>query len=171
MKYNIKSEQGFTLLELLLSMALTVLLLSGMLSLFATSLHIWAIEKNRTSMQQTARIATAKIVSEIRYARSISLNNTKSLKVTKLNGEIITFQLGGDLRERTLYMLIDKSMVKPWGGASTNPITENVVTNLHFTPYPQSGKTQAVGISIEVTDSITGEAQVLQTSGYSWNSH
>jgi|GEM_PF-2326746 len=169
MRKCITSERGFTLLELMIYMIITVLLLSGMLSLFVASLHSYSVEKSRTSMQQTARMTVDKIMSEIRYAQELSLNSAHSLRVTKLSGEVNTFQLGGGLHEKTLYIIIDKTSVIPAGGISANPITENVVTNLLFAPYPEMSNIQAVGITLEVTDQNTGETQIIHTAGYPWN--
>lgn len=169
MRKYLRSERGFTLIELIIYMTVTVILLSGMLSLFSAALTIWTVEKSRTSMQQTARIAVDKVMRELRYAKELSLNSAHSLRITKLSGETDTFQLGGGLHESTLYMIIDKTRAIPAGGMSTNPITENVVTNLRFTPYPDTNNIQAIGISLEVTDQSTGQQQTIHTAGYPWN--
>ena len=171
MKKYFATERGVTLIELMIGMTLTIILLAGMLSMLGTSLTIWKTEKSRTSMQQTARIAVDKVVRDMRYAKELSLNHTHSLSVTKLSGEINTFQLGGGLHESTLYMITDKTRVIPSGGISTNPITENVVTSLQFTPYPDMSNIQAIVITLEVTDPSTGEQQTIHTAGYPWNSH
>ncbi|MBP2627104.1 MAG: hypothetical protein H6Q68_1815 [Firmicutes bacterium] len=169
MRKYIASERGVTLLELMIGMTVTVILLSGMLSLFGASLAIWTVEKSRTIMQQTARLTVDKIMREIRYGKELSLNNTHSLRVTKLSGEINTFQLGEGLHGSTLYIIIDKTKVIPAGGYSTNPITENVVTNLLFIPYPEMSNIQAIGITLEVTDPSTGQKQTIHTAGFPWN--
>jgi len=169
MSKHLTSEGGFTHIELIVGMTVTVLLLSGMLSLFSTSLNIWTVEKSRTSMQQVARMAVDKVVREIRYAQDVSLTTAQGLRITKLSGEINTFQLGGGLHGSTLYMIIDKTRTIPAGGFSTNPITENVVTNLVFTPYPESTNIQAMGITLEVTDQNTGQHQRIDTVCYPWN--
>jgi len=169
MRKRLSAERGFTLIELIIGMTLMIILLSGLLSVFSTHLAIWTVEKNRTSTQQTARIAVDKVIREIRYAQNISLSNTQSLKITKINGEINTFQLGGGLHSKTLYITIDKTKVIPAGGSSTNPMTEDTVTNLLFIPYPSSSNIQAIGITIEVTDIITGQTQTIHTAGFPLN--
>jgi len=169
MKKHLTAEQGFTLIELMIYMTLTVILLSGMLSVFSVSLKIWTVEKSRTSLQQTARMATDQVIREIRYAQGIRLNHPQSLSITKPSGEINTFQLGGGLHGNTLYVIIDKTGVLPPGGTSTNPITENVVTSLLFTPYPVVATSQAIGVTLEVTDQNTGQKQTIHTAGYPWN--
>lgn len=169
MSKHLTSEGGFTHIELIIGMTVTVLLLSGMFHLFSTSLSIWTVEKSRTSMQQVARMAVDKVVREIRYAQEISLTTTQGLRITKVSGEINTFQLGGGQHGSTLYMTIDKTRTLPAGGISTNPITENIVTSLLFTPYPESANIQAMGITLEVTDPNTGQHQRIHTVCYPWN--
>ena len=171
MKKYLNTEQGITLLELLIGMVLMVVLLSGMLSLFFVQLKSWTIEKNRTSMQQVVRIAVDVIMREVRYGKEISLLQSQSLRVTKPNGEMITIELGEGLYNKTLYMKTDKSHATPSGGFGTNALTENVVTSLVFTPYPNRDHFQGVGITMEVTDQSTGQRQVLHTVGYPWNGH
>lgn len=169
MKRYLIVQQGFTLLELVIGITLTLLLLSGLASLFSTSVIIWNTEKSRIDLQQTARIAVDAVMREIRYAQDIRMNHSQSLTITKPNGEMNTFQLGGGLYENTLYIIIDKTKAIPAGGISANPLTENVVTNLVFTPYPQKSDVQAVGITLEVTNNNTGQKQTIQTAGCPWN--
>jgi hypothetical protein len=129
-----------------------LILLTSIVTLFSGSLKIWLFAKNQTNIQQTARIAMDTIVREIQYAHQITFKNISSLVVTKINGEKNTLQLGGGLHSKTLYIIIDKTKVIPAGGISSNPITENLVTDLQFTPYPQSENAKAVLIILEVTD-------------------
>lgn len=166
---SVTLQRGFMLIELMICITLAILLLSGMFRLFSTNLTIWTKENHHSAIEQTARIAIDKIMREIRYARSIRLNDTNSLTIIKISGEINTFQLGSGTHAKTLYMIIDKTAAIPAGGISANPITENIVTSLLFTPYPEAVTIQAVGITIEVTDQSTGEKQTFNTAGYFWN--
>jgi len=169
MNNDLKQQQGFTLIEVITGVTLTVILLSGMLSILSTSLITWTLEKKRINIQQTAGFAMDTIMRELRYAQDIQLTNPQSLLITKLNGETITFRLGGGLHANTLYMVIDKMNAIPAGGSSANPITENIVTNLQFAPYPQSNSPTAVAITIEVASPNTGHKQTLHTVGYPLN--
>ena len=165
MRKFLNTEQGVTLLELLIGMVLSVLVLSGMLNLFFVQIKIWTDEKNATHVQQVAHIAADIIVRELRYGKEISISDNQSLRITKPNGEINVFKLGEGNYKKTLYMTIDK----PSGSFGTNPLTENVVTNLHFNSYLSPEHCQAVGITIKVTDQKTGQGQVIHTVGYPWN--
>lgn len=148
-----------------------MIVFSCMVNLFSQSILIWTVEKNGINMEQTARIAVDTIVRETRYAQKISLNHTGSLTITKISGEINTFQLGSGFHSNTLYIIIDKKNATPVGGISTNPITENIVTNLLFTPYPDLANIQAILITLEVMDQKNNKKYTIQTAGYPWNSN
>lgn len=169
MKKLLTSQQGLSLVELVVSMIILTIVLTGMLHLFSQSLLLWNLEKSHTNLEQTARIAVNSIMKELRYARVISLNSPQSFSITKISGEVNTFHLGGDLHTKTLYMVIDKQNAQPRGGISTNPLTENIVTHLVFTPYPEISPLQAILITLEVTDPQTHEKQTVHTAGYPWN--
>jgi prepilin-type N-terminal cleavage/methylation domain-containing protein len=163
------TQHGLTLIELIIGMSLMLTLLTGIIDLFSGSIKVWISGKNQTYIQQTARIAMDTIVREVRYAHQITFKSTSSLVVTKENGQRNTLQLGGGLNSRTLYIIIDKTKVIPAGGISSNPITENVVTDLQFTPYPQNENFKAVLITLEVTDESTGRKKLIHTACYPLN--
>jgi prepilin-type N-terminal cleavage/methylation domain-containing protein len=169
MKQYVHCKCGFTLIELLVTMLITLILLSGMVTFFSQCVKGWTSEKTGTRVEQTSRIAMDAILAKIRYAHSIKLNNEHSLTVFQPSGEINTFQLGNDLHENTLYIIINKQHMIPAEGYSTNPITENIVTSLVFTPYPDPFYFQAIIITLVVTDPLTGKHQTLHTAGYPWN--
>jgi len=160
------AQHGLTLIELVIGMALILCLLSGIVGLFSGSLKVWVFGKQQNHLNQTARIAMDSIVKEIRYAQQITLRNTSSLVVTKVNGEIRTLQLGEGLHSKTLYVIIDKTKTIPPGGISSSPITENLVTNLQFL---QRGNSKAVLVTLEVTNESTGERRLLRTACYPLN--
>jgi prepilin-type N-terminal cleavage/methylation domain-containing protein len=160
------AQHGLTLIELVIGMALILCLLSGIVGLFSGSLKVWLFGKQQSHLNQTARIAMDSIVKEIRYAQQITLKNTSSLVVRKVNGEIRTLQLGEGLHSKTLYVIIDKTKAIPPGGISSSPITENLVTNLQFV---QRGNSKAVLVTLEVINESTGERRLLRTACYPLN--
>ncbi len=161
------AQHGFMLVELVIGMSLILLLLSCFLNIFSTSLKIWAFEKNRSNLQQTASIAVDAMAREIRYAKRITISGNSSLMITKVNGEMNTFQLGGGLHSKTLYSIIDQTKAIPAGGIAANPITENIVTDLQFNPHSKTAR--AVTIYLAVTDMSTGETQNIHTACYALN--
>ena len=170
MRKTIKNQRGISLLEVVVSMLLMTIILTSMIHLFSHSLFVWTTQKKLITMEEIARIAVDTMVREVRYSREIKLNHRGSLQITKLNGEVNTFQLGSELHANTLYILIDKQNAIPVGGISTNPLTENLVTTLLFTPYPEDGDMQAVLITLEVMDQQSKKKYILHTAGYPWNS-
>jgi prepilin-type N-terminal cleavage/methylation domain-containing protein len=163
------TQHGLTLIELIIGMSLMLMLLTGILNLFSDSIKIWISSKNQTHIQQTARIAMDTIAREIRYAHEITFKNASSLVVLKEDGQINTLQLGGGLHSKTLYIIIDKSKAIPAGGISSNPVTENVIASLQFTPYPQNETSKAVLIALEVIDESTGGKKLMHTACYPLN--
>lgn len=163
------AQHGLTLIELIVSTSLMLILLIGIVDLFSGSIKIWILNKNQTQIQQAARIAMDTIVREIRYAHQITFKSPSSLVITKENGQNNTLQLGGGFNAKTLYIIIDKTKAIPAGGVSSNPITENLVTNLQFIPYPQNEPFKAVLITLEVTDESTGGKKLLHTACYPLN--
>ncbi len=163
------TQHGLTLIELVIGMSLILMLLTSILSLFSGSIKIWISSKNQTQIQQTARIALDTIVREVRFAHQITFKNMSSLVILKETGQSNTLQLGGGLHAKTLYIIIDKSKAIPAGGISSNPVTENVISNLQFTPYPQNGTSKAVLITLEIIDESTGEKKLMHTACYPLN--
>ncbi|AIF51788.1 PilW family protein [Pelosinus sp. UFO1] len=168
-KAYLTAQDGLTLVELLISITLMLTLLSGIADLFSESLRLWIFNRNQENIQQTARLAMDSIAREIRYAQQITFKNKSSLLITKPSGENNTFQLGGGTHSKTIYIIIDKTKTKPAGGISSNPITENFVTNLDFLAYPESENPKAVMITLETTDENTGEKKLLHTACYPLN--
>lgn len=167
MKNKYISEQGFMLAELVIGVSLIVILLSCFINLLSTSLKIWAFDKSHSNLQQAASIGVDAMTREIRYAKTITFNSKSSIRITKLDGEVNTFHLGGGLYSQTLYFIIDKTRATPAGGVSASPITENIVTELQFSPHPESAK--AVIIVLAVTDSKTGKIHKVRTACYALN--
>lgn len=159
-------QHGLTLIELVIGITLILCLLSSTVNLFSGSLKVWTFGKQQSQLNQTARIAMDSIVKDIRYAQQITLKNTSSLVVTKVNGETRTFQLGEGLHSKTLYVLIDKTKAIPPGGISSSPITENLVTDLQFV---QRENSKAVLVTLEVTNTSTGGRTLLWTACYPFN--
>lgn len=162
-------QDGLTLIELLISITLMLILISGIADLFSESLRLWIFNRNQENIQQTARLAIDSMAREIRYAQQITFKNKSSLLITKPSGEKNTFQLGGGTHSKTIYIIIDKTKTTSAGGISSNPITENFVTNLEFLAYPENENPKAVMINLETNDENTGEKKILHTACYPLN--
>lgn len=70
MKYNDKA--GFTLLEATLGVAVGAVLLASLLLVFKVGKHSWNVNNQQSELLQHARIAMARLSSELRYATGLS---------------------------------------------------------------------------------------------------
>ncbi|HEY3423197.1 MAG TPA: prepilin-type N-terminal cleavage/methylation domain-containing protein, partial [Negativicutes bacterium] len=67
------NQRGFTLIELMISLALTVMLLYGVSGILASSLQLWKFNGGKMEIQQTARYAVDCIVRDLQYAWKIDI--------------------------------------------------------------------------------------------------
>lgn len=68
-----KSEIGLTLIELLVTLAITGFIITALYTFYLTGLNSWNRAVDQLEYQQTARIALDKIISELRYAQEIEI--------------------------------------------------------------------------------------------------
>ncbi|MDI6799084.1 MAG: prepilin-type N-terminal cleavage/methylation domain-containing protein [Actinomycetota bacterium] len=66
-----RSERGFTLAEVMVYSFLLVLILAGLYTLLGGALRSWQAEDDLVEVQQNARLAVDRVVSEIRGAKSV----------------------------------------------------------------------------------------------------
>lgn len=135
----IANRKGFTLVELIIGMGLTMLLTSILVIGLANSLTVWQAGKNRSEIEQTARYVLDTMAREIRYANTININSKSSITLTQINPrtnkvqEKITFRYGSS-ESKTIYKITDKTA--SGGGIGTNPLTPAVIKNLEFQAAP-----------------------------------
>ena len=166
MKKHLNNQSGLTLIELIFAMTITLILLSSLTSILSVSLTTWRMENSRMALQQKGRMAVDRVLREVGSGQKIKFLSSHSVEITKKDGEINIFQLGGGLHRNTLYMIIDKNA--SGGGIASCPLTENIVTELTFAPFSQE-KGQAVLITLVVKDQSTGVEQRFHTASYPWN--
>lgn len=78
------NQKGFTLIEVVIGLAISVMLLSAMAGLLTSSLAQWYDSQSRMLVTQTARFATDSMVRELRYAKTVTIENDGSLLYTVL---------------------------------------------------------------------------------------
>jgi len=157
-------QSGFTLVELLIGIAVTSLLMTAMLSFLFVSLKAWNFGSTQSMLQQSARISLDTMIRELRYAKAIqspSGNGTVE-KITFLNfrNEVITYSCGttAGANPQTLYRRVN---------STDNPLTENIVTTVLFTV----ARPRTVSIMITLTDPNSGQTETLQTAVTCLNVH
>ncbi len=102
-----RSENGFTLTELLIAMAAFGLLLAAMLSMQEGGLRAYANGSNRLEVLQNGRIALAHMEREIREASSITTAGTNSIAFMAQDGvTVVTYALNGNTLERSGVALV-----------------------------------------------------------------
>ncbi len=157
-------QSGFTLVELLIGIALSSLLMAVIFSFLFVSLKAWNTGSIRSELQQTARISLDTMVRELRYAKVIQLpsaNGTAStITFTNSRNEVVTYVCGtsSGVNQQTLYRRVF---------LTDNPLTENTVTLLSFTVT----RPRTVYAVITVTDTKSGLSETLQTAVTCLNVH
>lgn len=71
-KFGIKGEQGITLIEVSLALALIAAILVSLTNVLNISLKNWEFSGRRNELTQNGRVAMDRIISDLRYAVSIS---------------------------------------------------------------------------------------------------
>lgn len=89
-------ERGFTLAELMISVAVLGLMMAGVFALQQQGQFAYLFVSGRVEVQQNARIALDLMVREIRSAQSITDCATATqISFTDENGTAVTYALGG----------------------------------------------------------------------------
>ena len=156
------SRTGFSLLEMMIGLALTVLLLQGMCSLLSTSVLSWRSSVARTEVHQSIRLAVETMTRELRFASTIAwpppgqADNRISFRKTETNGQQNTmgFQQGLSSGQNRYTLYRTTAQGQP------TPLTQNVVSSLQF----EYDEPRLIKINMTVTDSETGISESLSTA-------
>ena len=142
-------QGGFTLIELMIGMLLTVTLMSAVFGLLSTSTQSWIVGNSRMELQQTARHAVDLIARDLHYAKSVTIVSAESLTI--LTDQYVANQHIDYFLDRSgSYPILrrnqnDGSGNQPVTGESTLAIS---ITDLQFT----LSNSKTVGISLTATD-------------------
>lgn len=128
------NNAGFTLVEVLITLALTVLLLSGIVELLTTSLSASRVFDAKVEAQQTARVVVGHMVRDLQFSKKITLNSP-----TKLELET---DIDGKPQPKVTYFLDTDKVIKcdrnngSGGQPLTSASTIGVTMDLKFEPVP-----------------------------------
>lgn len=94
-------EEGLTLIELLVTLAITGFIITALYTFYLAGLQSWNRAVDQLEYQQTARIALDKIISELRYAQKVEIVQDSQQMLyfyTNHNGKrtLFRFRLSGD---------------------------------------------------------------------------
>jgi prepilin-type N-terminal cleavage/methylation domain-containing protein len=148
---KIKSQQGFSLVELLVAMGLLVLLLAAISGVLSVSVNSWLQGSSKTEVQQVARQAMDTMAREIQFASSITRNSATSITFTTVQAgsvRTINYYLDTSTIPQVIYRN-DGSGARPLTGGSNIPVSISALT---FTLFPASGTARAVEIKMTAVD-------------------
>jgi prepilin-type N-terminal cleavage/methylation domain-containing protein len=114
MSTKFKSRQSaFTLIEVMIASALSVMLGAVVAVLFYYSLRSFAAMTNYANMNETSQLALDKMSKDIRQARSLTAYTTNSLTFRDVNGNSLNYT----------YDPAKTTLVRTSGGVSTTYLT------------------------------------------------
>ena len=135
-------QRGFSVVELMVAMAISLLLLGGVISIFISSKNSYETNERLSRIQESGRFALNSIVADLRgsgfagCARqptylSTSLNNATTLQWDFLSGPVMGFQATG---ANTWAPAMDASIPSPLSGSDVlvvrGPVRERVALPL-----------------------------------------
>lgn len=165
-----QQQRGFTLMELIIGLSLTVLLLSAIAPLLTVSVQSWRIGSSRSEVQQTARFAVESITRDLHYGTNFARINGFEISFTDAGNSEVHYRL--DTTTHILYKVT----------GTTQPVTGTNVRNstnveiygdyggnqeLFNFPAAAVGKTpddRPIEIYLRAIDTVTGETVRLHTS-------
>lgn len=156
-----RAAKGFTLAELLVSLAVLGLLMAGMVALLHAGLGSYGWGRARVEAQQSARTALERMVKELREA-GYDPTGAKLAAVLEAGPERVTFQRDlnengviDPTRERVSFFLRGTVLRREAGGGA-QPIIEGVRSlALHYfdlagAPTGDPAKVASIGIHLSV---------------------
>jgi len=156
-------QAGFTLLEVLISLTITVVLLTALVPLFATSLALWRTSGSQSEVQQTARFAVDSMVRDLKYGSDIRKINDNELSFIDSQGRQSGYRLSTS--NHILYNLLSNNNPQPVTGANIQK-TANVLV---YGDYGASKalfhvQEQTVYLYLTAVDAVTGQSFTVHTA-------
>ena len=171
MNSRFRRQAGFTLIELMIVLTITVVLLSAMVPLLSTSLQAWRNGSSRSELQQTARFAVDSMVRDLRYGSDYEkvsdweitfTNSAKSPAAYRLNTSthILYEVTNGSSQPLTGMNVKNSTNVEVYGDYGVSQA-------LFHIPAAESGKEEAdrpVEIYLRAIDTVTGQSVTIHTT-------
>lgn len=124
MKQYIKNQAGFSLVELIIAIAIIGLIMGGISELLAVSLQLNDRTNKQTVMQMEARKVLSDITNDVKYSKT-AVGSTDTLVLTTVDNQKITY--------RRQNKKITKEVVNG-STTSTKDITDGAVEVTEFQP-------------------------------------
>ncbi len=144
------NERGFTLTELLVSMAMLGMILGGVYTLQQQGLYSYLMGSAKVEAQQNARGAMDLMIRELRSATAVTAIAASDISFVDQDGKAVRYNLSGANLQRTFDAAVDVLI----GGTQ----------NLAFTYQNSSGALTAAPASVaNVVITITTQPQATTT--------
>lgn len=141
-KLNSYTQQGFSLIEVVLYSALSATVLIAIILFNINILKSYNKTKTIFEVQQNARIAMNRMVYEIRQAQDLNVVSATQLSLTDINGNTITFNAS------TGTLIMSRTDV----GQSYSLTSDKVnVDSLNFTDLTATGGRDTVRVEMAVS--------------------
>jgi prepilin-type N-terminal cleavage/methylation domain-containing protein len=140
-----RKHGGFTLIELMIVMAVTVILLGAVFAVNFRITGLWAGERTRSELQQNFRFATDRITTTTRQATDILQPKAPSSTSENVMSDVLQFEFvkNGDLTRATYsrvqsgsdtYYINERIENLVTSTTADNPITESIrsLAAVHF---------------------------------------
>lgn len=111
---EIRSKKGITIVELLVSLTLTVIILTALVYLFASALKLYSVASDNYSAHTMALFTMQKIEDEVSYADSMQIDNIEPVTFFGKNDECLYVENGrlaesipngtGGLKDKFIYL-------------------------------------------------------------------
>ena len=166
-----KSEQGFTLVELLIAMALALVIIATLSITFTFNRRTYNVQEQIAEMTQSARAAVDMISRELKMAgydptRTLTLGTTVGVPLSSTQLEILADLNGdgdtSDTHEDIIYTYdgTDNQIDRDTGGGA-QPFAENI-ESFSFQYYKDDGNLATTSSEIREIE-ITVEARTAET--------
>ncbi len=139
---NIKPEKGFTLIELVLSMALLSIVLAAAFNVYNYSINTYEADYKKMVVQQNARQALILLSKGIRQADTVEIISPFKINLRTDEGENIKYYLEKDNFSGKGVLYREKNKGK-------NPVAE--LENLNFS-FSEGEKTVKIELSARLDD-------------------
>ena len=135
MKTKNRPKNGFTLIELVLTLALLGLILACLYSFYLAGLKSWQRGIEQAELQQSARIAMDTMIRELQKAEQFSLHNGNSE---------IRFRIPGDSRTMRFRLLNDELVWESYPTGSVGYFHNKVALGIKELSFAAEGNLIAI---------------------------